>query len=93
MSLKEWIKQGPLRRDNRRAPRMGLHQEALACRLLDGKKEEPEKIELLDFSSGGLKVCLSSPIEIGQTVWIRTTVRHVEARDDGAIEAGVTWES
>lgn len=91
MTLWEWIQHGPLRREKRNAKRLGLYQKALARRL-DRDDSAPETVELLDFSSGGLKIRLESQIEVGQDIWIRARIRHVQQCEDGASESGISWD-
>lgn len=80
--------------ERRREPRLPVG--AIPARLFAGESREPIAVHVLDISTSGLRVRLSSPLEAGTeaTIWFDLTVatgevRYCRSNRAGLFEAGL----
>ncbi len=96
MSLKKWFgtaePEEPTRQEQRADPRLSVHAQVLISDDPQTSDDELEGAELVDFASGGLRLRMDKEIEVGQTLWVRTTVTHV-SQHGVSTEIGVTWDA
>lgn len=97
MSWKAWFgsfeKEEPALQEQRVSARISAHAQVI---ISDTPGEDSEDkaadANLVDFGSGGLRLRMNGEFEVGQTVWVRTTVTHV-SQDGPSAEIGVTWDA
>ena len=95
MGLRSWfgtVDQEEAKPEQRSNARLSVHAEVLVSGGPQPSEDRLERADLVDFASGGLRLRTDSPVEVGQTVWVRTTVAHV-SQDGLSTELGVTWDA
>jgi|GEM_PF-4924630 len=95
MSLRNWFgnvkEEEPTRQEQRAEARLCVHAQVLVCGDTQTSDDRLETADLVNLASGGLRLRMDNEVEVGQTLWIRTTVTHV-SRHNLSADIGVSWD-
>lgn len=95
MSLRNWFgnvkEEEPTRQEQRADARLSIHAQVLVSGDPQTSDDRLETADLVNLASGGLRLRMDNEVEVGQTLWIRTTVTHV-SRHSLSADIGVTWD-